>query len=135
MTDLEAENKTIRAELTQLKMKLATVAEDTTTTTASDAPISSQSTITTIAPQEPLQLILRPLPDNLTSSSTHSDDWTRPSIPPPPSFITRPSSTGTTPEQTSILSQRHSPAEKLREQRIGTGTTVKLLGDSVIRAG
>ena len=29
ITDLEAENKTIRAELTQLKMKLATVAKDT----------------------------------------------------------------------------------------------------------
>ena len=50
ITDLEAENKTIRAELTQLKMKLATVAKDTTTTTASNAPISYQSTIT-IAPR------------------------------------------------------------------------------------
>ena len=56
MTDLEAENKTIRAELTQLKMKLVTIAKDTTVTTASNAPNSSQSTITTIALKEPLPL-------------------------------------------------------------------------------
>ena len=112
--------------------EISHVAKDTTDTTASNTPVSSQSTIT-IAPQEPLPLIFPPLPVYLISSSTHSDDWTHPLTSPPPSFTTRPSSTGTTPEQTSILSQRHSPAEKLREQRIGTGTTVILLGDSVIQ--
>ena len=115
-TDLEAENKTIRAKLTQLKMKLAIVAKDTTATTASNAPISSQSTIT-LVPQELLPLVLPPLLVNFTSSSTHSDDWTHPPIPPPPSFTTRPSSTGKTSEQTGILSQRHSPAEKAQRTK------------------
>ena len=100
-------------------MKLATVAKDTTATTALNAPISSQCVIT-IARLEPLPLITPPLPVNFTSSSTHSDDWTHPPIPPPPSSTTSPSGTGKTSEQISILSQRHSPAEKLREQRIDT---------------